>query len=61
MTGRAKNLIFTCPVTGENVQHRLECEHDNGYEAVPCFACSRIHFMNRQTGKLLDGELPNNR
>lgn len=51
------NLIFRCPRTGMNVQHWLE---DAGasdpvctYETVVCKACTRLHFINRKTRKLL--------
>jgi hypothetical protein len=51
------NLIFQCPRTGLNVQHRLE-EAEAGdsvctYETVVCSACTRLHFINRHTRKLL--------
>jgi hypothetical protein len=50
------NFIFTCPVTGLNVQHRLNEDEDaseNEYEAVNCPACTRLHLVNVKTGKLL--------
>ena len=49
-------LIFTCPATRMNVQHWLEGGRDiqeNQYESVICKACTRLHFINRKTGKLL--------
>ena len=51
------NLIFKCPRTGMNVQHWLE-EPKPGhpacaYETVVCKACTRLHFINRDTRKLL--------
>ena len=50
------NLIFKCPRTGMNVQHWLE-EAKPGdpstYETVICKACTRLHFINRHTRKLL--------
>jgi hypothetical protein len=51
-------LLFICPGTGTKVQHRIESENvvPNQYEAVICPACSRLHFLNRQTGKLLGHE-----
>jgi hypothetical protein len=40
-----------------NVQHRLEdagaSESVCTYETVVCKACTRLHFINRQTRKLL--------
>jgi hypothetical protein len=53
-----RHVIFKCPHTGMNVQHRLatEAESDHqhvSYETVVCKACSRLHFINRSTGKVL--------
>ena len=51
------NLIFQCPRTGMNVQHWLEDAKAGDavctYETVICKACTRLHFINRQTRKLL--------
>ena len=52
------NLIFKCPRTDMNVQHWLADEPERGdphssYETVVCKACSRLHFINRSSGKLL--------
>lgn len=52
------NIVFRCPRTGMNVQHwrAEEVTPDTPlglYDAVPCHACARIHFINRVTGKLL--------
>jgi hypothetical protein len=52
------NMIFKCPRTGMNVQHRLDDEPPSEerrciYEAVSCPACARLHFINRSTGRLL--------
>src|SRR5690348_1701495 len=40
------NLIFVCPRTDLNVQHRIErvSADENEYEALTCPACSRLHF-----------------
>jgi hypothetical protein len=51
------NLIFKCPRTGMNVQHWLD-EPKAGdpactYETVVCKACTRLHFIDRRTRKLL--------
>jgi len=59
------NVIFKCPRTGMNVQHWLADEPPSGdarcsYETVTCKACSRLHFLNRSSGKLL-GEQDNSR
>ncbi len=53
------NLIYSCPETGRNVQHRLSVDDPvaiNEYEVVLCPACSKAHFVNRKTGKLLGHE-----
>jgi hypothetical protein len=55
---RMANLIFKCPRTGLNVQHWLaeEVAPDEPrctYESLTCLACTRLHFINRSSGKLL--------
>ncbi len=52
------NVVFRCPRTGMNVQHWVAEEAAPGnsdctYETVICKACTRLHFINRGTGKLL--------
>jgi len=51
------NLIFKCPRTGMNVQHWLEeprpGDPSSSYDTVICKACTRLHFINRNTRKLL--------
>jgi hypothetical protein len=52
------NILFRCPRTGLNVQHWLADEvmpdHSSStYETIICKACTRLHFINRLTGKLL--------
>ncbi len=52
------NVVFRCPRTGMNVQHWVAEEAapgDSTYETVICKACTRLHFINRGTGKLLGG------
>ena len=49
-------LLFTCPATGMSVQHWLDDDNDaqhDEYETVVCQACTRLHFINRGTGRLL--------
>jgi hypothetical protein len=44
------------PATSLNVQHQLDGDPDiseNEYEGIVCPACTRLHFINRKTGKLL--------
>jgi hypothetical protein len=55
------NVLFRCPRTGLNVQHWLAEEvgpdvPQCSYETVTCKACTRLHFINRRTGKLLGEE-----
>jgi hypothetical protein len=53
-------LMFKCPRTGMNVQHWLEEAEPDGrhpvYVSVICKACTRIHFIDSATGKLLGEE-----
>ena len=50
-------FIFSCPNTGLNVQHSFDDDEedvpDTEYEAITCPACTRIHFINLKTRKLL--------
>lgn len=50
-----RTITFLCPITRVMVQHRLmdheAAEHQ--FEGVFCPACSRLHFVDRKTGKLL--------
>ncbi len=51
-------FVYRCPTTGRNVQGWLAdepaCENANKtYEAVICTACTRVHFINRKTGRAI--------
>lgn len=54
-----RNILFRCPRTGMNVQHRLPDLADvasnvgNSHVSVTCLACGSMHFLNSATGKLL--------
>jgi len=63
-------IIFRCPATGLDVQTSLPLnrggtivvapgsrgeDNERRYEGLTCPACSRLHFINRKTGKLLGG------
>ncbi len=51
-----RQIVFKCPQTGLNVQHRLTEATEGGADthvSVPCPACTRLHLINRATGKLL--------
>jgi hypothetical protein len=49
-------IVFHCPNANLNVQHLLD-DHsrrsDEIYESILCSACIRLHFVNKETGKLL--------
>jgi RNase P subunit RPR2 len=58
-----QTVVFKCPRTGMNVQHRLpDMAADappagDSHVTVTCLACGSIHFVNTATGKLLgDGD-----
>jgi hypothetical protein len=39
-----------------NVQHWLDDDQDvpeDEYEVIACLACTRLHLINRKTGKIL--------
>ena len=52
-----REIIFRCPRTGMNVQHRLDdgepAATGNAFVSVRCPACMALHFVNITTGKLL--------
>jgi hypothetical protein len=52
-----KLMVFKCPTTGLQVQTPLSVdaheEQTHAFEAVKCLACTRLHFVNRATGKVL--------
>ena len=50
-------LIFRCVGTGMNVQvwlpEEAPTDRADSYESVNCPACTRLHLVNRITGKIL--------
>ena len=52
------HLIYRCPRTGMNVQWRRQDELPDypaaaqSYIAVNCPACTQLHLIDQQTGKL---------
>ena len=51
-----RHIIFKCPQTGMSVQHWLADAPDepaSTQTTVVCNACTRLHFINSKTGKLL--------
>jgi hypothetical protein len=48
-------FLYRCPVTGLHVQGWIADDataDDDVFEAVPCLACQRMHFVNPKTGKM---------
>ena len=52
-----RHILFKCPRLGTNVQHWLPEtspeDEPNSYVSVVCLACARLHFIHKETGKLL--------
>lgn len=51
-----RQIVFKCPQTGMNVQHRLTAAVDEAADthvSVVCPACTRLHLISRATGRLL--------
>jgi hypothetical protein len=49
-----RQIVFKCPQTGLNVQHRLGDEPtDRTHESVSCPACTRLHLIDRASGRLV--------
>ena len=52
-----RHILFKCPQLGTNVQHWLPEtspeDKPNSYVSVACLACTRLHFIHRETGKVL--------
>ncbi|MBR0905048.1 hypothetical protein [Bradyrhizobium liaoningense] len=47
-----RQIVFKCPRTGMNVQHRLGDEPaDRTHVSVSCPACTGLHLLDRSTGK----------
>jgi len=48
-------FVYRCPATGLNVQGFFadEATEADSYEPVTCTACTRVHLINRSTGKTL--------
>jgi len=67
-----RHILFKCPRLGANVQHWLPATSpedeagsnsagsnsagSNSYVSVVCLACTRLHFIHKETGKLLGKE-----
>ena len=49
-------IIFRCPQTGMDVQtllYKQGKDEARTYEAITCPACTRLHFIDKSTGKAL--------
>ena len=56
IAGVDRHILLKCPSTGMHVKHWLADEpneNPNSYRQIACAACTRIHFVNAETGKLL--------
>jgi hypothetical protein len=56
LTGMGRHIVFKCPQTDMNVQHWLATVPDDPegtHRPVVCPACTKLHFINSSTGKLL--------
>jgi hypothetical protein len=53
----ARPIVYKCPQTGMNVQHWLSDSPNDAqkktHETIVCPACSKLHFINNTSGKLL--------
>ena len=51
-------FVYRCPNTGELVQGRTDdppvADDPEAYQSVTCMACSRLHWVNPRTGRVLD-------
>jgi hypothetical protein len=58
--GMGRHILFRCPRLGTNVQHWLPAtspeDEPNSHVTVVCLACTRLHFIHKETGKLLGEE-----
>jgi hypothetical protein len=54
------HIAFTCPTTGQRVDHVFDRRNEtplvDQYEIVVCPSCTKVHFINSLTGKLLGHE-----
>jgi hypothetical protein len=53
-------FLYRCPATGLNVQGWLaddpSGDNEEVYETVTFLACTRVHLINRSTGKVVGGD-----
>jgi hypothetical protein len=59
MRARMGAFLFTCPTTKMLVQDWADDDDgapEDRFESIVCPACTRLHFINRRTGKLFGEE-----
>jgi hypothetical protein len=52
----AQTFVYRCPNTGQHVQGWVADDADDSndrFHTIKCLACSRMHTVNRKTGKVL--------
>ena len=52
-------FLYRCPITGLNVQGWVAddpTENEDTYEPITCTACTRMHFVNPKTTKILGAD-----
>ena len=52
-------FLYRCPNTGQRVQGFIAddpTEDEGEFEAVVCTACTRLHWVNTKTGRVLGGD-----
>ena len=51
-------FIYRCPNTGQEVQGLTDdppvADDPEAYQSVKCIACSRLHWVNPRTGRVLE-------
>ena len=51
-------FIYRCPNTGQEVQGWTDdppvADDPEAYQSVKCIACSRLHWVNPRTGRVLE-------
>jgi hypothetical protein len=57
-----RTVVFRCPITGSSVEILLTPPDRSGeagnryYKSLSCPSCTRLHYINVKTGKLLGYE-----
>ena len=51
-------FVYRCPNTGQKVQGWTDdppvADDPEAYQSVTCIACSRLHWVNPRTGRVLE-------